>query len=149
MVSHVSASYRTGSNRDDDSPTFILARHKMCHLQRNHILWHVPTYKRSIIKYGKLSAKLSEETPWNKLCVDLTGLYKIRRKGRDNSILKAVTMIDPVTGWFKITLYKNKKATTIANLVETIWLVQYTWLVEIMYDRGGEFLGHKFKNSLI
>ena len=37
--------------------------------------------KQSTIKYGKLPAKLAEETPWNKLCVDLIGPYKIRRKG--------------------------------------------------------------------
>ena len=33
-------------------------------------------------KYGKLPAKLSEEIPWNKLCVDLIGPYVIRRKGK-------------------------------------------------------------------
>ena len=38
---------------------------------------------------------------------------------------------------------------TTANLVETTWLVRYPWPVEIAYDRGGEFLGHEFKNSLI
>ena len=38
---------------------------------------------------------------------------------------------------------------TIVNLVETTWLVRYPWPVEITYDRGGEFLGHEFKNSLI
>ena len=43
-------------------------------------------------------------------------------------------MIDPVTGWFEITQYNNKKSITIANLVETMWLVQYPWLVEITYD---------------
>ena len=37
----------------------------------------------------------------------------------------------------------------IANLVETMWLVQYPWPVEITYDRGGEFLGNEFKNILI
>ena len=37
----------------------------------------------------------------------------------------------------------------IVNLVETMWLVQYPWPVEIMYDRGVEFLGHEFKSSLI
>ena len=37
----------------------------------------------------------------------------------------------------------------IANLVETMWLVQYPWPVEITYDRGGEFLGHEFKNNMI
>ena len=34
-------------------------------------------------------------------------------------------------------------------MVETTWLVQYTWPVEITYDLGGEFFGHKLKNSLI
>ena len=51
-------------------------------------------------------------------------------------------MIDPVTGWFEVTQYNDKKAMTIANLVETTWLVRYTWPVENTYDRGGEFLGH-------
>ena len=58
-------------------------------------------------------------------------------------------MIDPITGWFEVTQYNNKKAMTIANLVETPWLVLYPWPVEITYDRGGGFLGHQFKNSLI
>ena len=57
--------------------------------------------KRSNKKYGKLRAKLDEEIPCNKVCVDLIGPYFIRRKGKkENLHLKAVTMIDPVTGWF-------------------------------------------------
>ena len=36
----------------------------------------------------------------------------------------------------------------IENLVETTWLVQYPWRVEITYDQGREFLGQKFKSSL-
>ena len=43
---------------------------------------------------------MAEETPWNKLCVDLIGPYKIRIKGKYPLILKAVTVIDPITGWF-------------------------------------------------
>ena len=58
-------------------------------------------------------------------------------------------MIDLVTGWFEVTQYSNKEAMTIMNLVETTWLVRYPWPVEIMYDQGGEFLCHEFKNSLI
>ena len=41
------------------------------------------------------------------------------------------------------------KAMTIASLVKTTWLVRYLWPLEIMYDRGGEFIGHKFKSSLM
>ena len=32
--------------------------------------------------YGKLNTKLSEETPWNKLCVDIIGTYKYIEKGK-------------------------------------------------------------------
>ena len=74
-------------------------------------------------KYGKLSVKLAEEIPWNKLCVDLIGPYKIHIKGREPLILKDLTMIDLVTGWFEIRQYNNKKEMTIADLVETMWLV--------------------------
>ena len=88
-------------------------------------------------KNGQLYAKIEEEIPLNKLCVDLIGPYKICRKGGDPLILRAVTMIDPVTGWFELTQYNDKKSTTIANLVNYMWLVQYPWLVEITYDQGG------------
>ena len=92
---------------------------------------------------------MAEETLWNKLYLDLIGPYKIRRKGKDPLILKTVTTIDPVTGWFELAQYSNKKAMTIANFVETTGLVRYPWPVDIMYNQGGEFLGHEFKNSLM
>ena len=37
----------------------------------------------------------------------------------------------------------------IVNLVEPTWLVRFIRPVEITYDRGGELLGHEFKNSVI
>ena len=46
-------------------------------------------------------------------------------------------MIDPVTGWSKVTQYNNKIAMTIENLVETMWPVRYPWPLEITYDQGG------------
>ena len=85
--------------------------------------------KRSTKEYGKLPAKLEEETPCNKLCVYLIGPYKIRRKGKYPLILKDVSMIEPVTGWFEVTQYSDNKAMTIANLVETTWLARYPWPV--------------------
>ena len=105
--------------------------------------------KRPTKKCGKLPPKLAEETPSNKLCVDIIGLYKISRKIKEPLFLKAVTVIDPVTRWFDVTQYSDKKVLKIAKLVETTWLVRYPWQVEIMYNQGGEFLGHEFKNSLI
>ena len=92
----------------------------------------------------KLPANTEEETQRNKPSVDLIDHYKIRRKGKYPLILKAITMIDPVTGWFEVVQYSNKKAMKIANLVETTWLVGYPWTAEITYDQGGESLGNEF-----
>ena len=39
-------------------------------------------------KNGKLLANMAGKTPWNKLCVDLIGPYKICRKGKEPLILK-------------------------------------------------------------
>ena len=72
---------------------------------------------------GKIPAKLAEEIPRKKLCVDIIGPYKICRKGREPLILKVVTMIYTVTGWFEITQYNDKKEMMMTNLVETKWLV--------------------------
>ena len=38
---------------------------------------------------------------------------------------------------------------SIATLVKNMWLVRYSWPVEIRYDQGVEFLGHRLKNILI
>ena len=64
--------------------------------------------KRST-KNGKLPDKAVEETPRNILCVDLIHPNKIHQKGEELLILKPVTMINPVTGWFEMNQYNNKK----------------------------------------
>ena len=58
-------------------------------------------------------------------------------------------MINPVTGWFEVTQYNDKKFMTIANLVQTMWLSRYPWPSEITYARRSEFIGYEFKNNLI
>ena len=58
-------------------------------------------------------------------------------------------MIDPVTGWFKITKYNDKRSISIAKLVETMWLSRYPRLMEITYEKGSEFIGHEFRKPLI
>ena len=58
-------------------------------------------------------------------------------------------MVDPVTGWFEIAQYHNKRAISIANLVGTTWLSRYPRPMEITYDQGSEFIGHEFIKSLI
>ena len=58
-------------------------------------------------------------------------------------------MINPVTGWFEVVLYYDKKEITIANLVETTWLSRYPRPIEITYDQVKEFVGHEFIKALI
>ena len=61
-------------------------------------------------KNGKLPPKSADKITRNKLCVDLMGAYRICREGKQLLELKAVTTIDPVTGWFEITQYNEKKS---------------------------------------
>ena len=58
-------------------------------------------------------------------------------------------MIDPVTGWFKIIQYDDKRAIVIINIVKTTWLTIHLRPTEIMYDQGPEFIGREFRKSLI
>ena len=89
--------------KGDDSPTFVWPGLKESVYREVTYYDTCQHKKRSMVKYGKLPAKLSEETQWNKLCVDIIGPYKILRKGKDPLILKSVTMIYPVTGCFEVT----------------------------------------------
>ena len=45
-------------------------------------------------------------------------------------------MINPVTGWFEIMQYDDKRPISIANLVENTWLTKYPRAMEINYDTG-------------
>lgn len=105
--------------------------------------------KKQTKRYGHLPAKEADAIPWERLCVDLIGEYKIARKGKKTLKMKAVTMIDPATGWFEIIRYPDKRAITIANIVEQTWLSRYPWPTLITYDRGSEFIGHEFRDMIV
>ena len=104
--------------------------------------------KRHNRKFGLLPPKEAESIPWDKLCVDLIGPYKIRRKGQPDLVCRCVTMIDPATGWFEICQYDDKRSITVANIVEQEWLCRYPWPTQITFDRGSEFIGHDFKDMV-
>ena len=68
------------------------------------------------------------------------GTYVIQKNGnKENLNFKAVTMINPITGWSKIAEYNNKYKRKIVNSVETTWLTRYPWPTEIMYDQVSAF----------
>jgi hypothetical protein len=103
--------------------------------------------KRSM-DYSALPPKLAEATPWDKLCVDLIGPYKIRRKGNKDLICRCVTMIDPATGWFEIQQYDDKQSITVANIIEQEWFSRYPWPTQVTFDRGSEFIGQDFQKMI-
>lgn len=79
-------------------------------------------------KFGHIPTKSADTKPWEILCVNLIGPYQIKQKGIEQPlILKAVTMIDPVTGWFEITQYDDKKTVFVAEKFEQTWLNCYPW----------------------
>ena len=49
-------------------------------------------------------------------------------------------MIDPATGWIEIKEIPNKKAITIAEAVEQVWLTRYPKPQVLNFDRGSEFM---------
>ena len=96
--------------------------------------------KKTKKKYGHLPPKKAEVIPWNTLCIDLIGPYTVKEVGKKKWILHALTMIDPATGWFEIAEISDKKADEVANKLEQTWLSRYPWPVEVINDRGNEFL---------
>ena len=71
-------------------------------------------------------------------------------KGRkENLNLQAVTVVNPIMGWFKVAEYNNKHEITIINLVDTTLLTRYPWTTEITHDQGSKFIRHEVRKSLI
>ena len=67
--------------------------------------------KISSKSYVKLPAKVAEDIPCTKLCVDIIVTYIVIRKVKKEILnLKAVTMVDPITGWLRIVEYNNSCA---------------------------------------
>ena len=104
--------------------------------------------KRRSRKFGHLPEKEAEANPWHKMCIDLIGPYKIRRKGQKDLVCKCVTMIDPATSWFELHQYDDKGAITVANIAEQEWFSRYPWPTQVTYDRGSEFIGSEFQKML-
>lgn len=155
LYRHVTAWYHNtlchpGINRTEET----IGQHLWWPKQREYITRYVRSChicqrnKRKKASYGHVPIKEAETIPWDKLCVDLIGPYKIRRKGKKDLICKAVTMIDPATGWFEIHEYDDKQSITVANIVEQEWFCRYPWPTQITFDRGSEFIGEDFQTMI-
>ena len=64
------------------------------------VIFFIAKGEKRFKQYGHLPPKEAEAEPWDKVCIDLIGPYKIGRQGKPDLVCKCVTMIDPATGWF-------------------------------------------------
>jgi transposase InsO family protein len=94
--------------------------------------------KKQRKKYGHLPAKEAEYEPWTTVCVDLVGPYTVRTPTGIHK-LRAMTMIDPATGWFEIKDIPNKEAGTVMDTFHNTWLCRYPRPTHIGFDNGSEF----------
>ena len=99
-------------------------------------MWQITKTKK--VKYGKLPHKEVEAIPWDVLCINLIGPYKINNTNKKLT-LWALTMIDPATGWFFMSAIKAKSANVIANKLEHTWPM-YPRPTKFILDRGAEFM---------
>ena len=95
--------------------------------------------KKKQLKYRHLPPKEAKYMPWQHLCVDTIGPYRIHRKEKKDLVFQAVTFKDPAMGWFELQECKTKKANEISNLIEQVWLSRYPWPEYITFDGGPEF----------
>ena len=80
--------------------------------------------KKNRKKYGKLPAKTAEQIPWQRVNVDLVVPYTITTPKKKHE-LRAMTMIDPVTGWFEIAPITNPDSNTTQRMFDSYWLARY------------------------
>ena len=106
--------------------------------------------KTKKVKYGKLPEKEAEIIPWDTLCIDLIGPYKLKQPNKKMPLeLWALTMIDPATGWFDMVPIETKRADIIANKLEQAWLTKYPWRTKVVLDRGTEFMAEVKKRCYV
>ena len=69
------------------------------------------------------------------MCEIQPGKKRPKKIERKPFILKAVTMIDPATGWFEIAKHDDKWSVTVADIAERTWLTRCLWPDKINLSR--------------
>ena len=90
-------------------------------------------------KYGHLPTKVAETSvPWNRVNVDMIGPYTIQTPTKKHH-LRAITMIDPATGWFEVKDITDASANTCMSAFDDTWLSRYPRPQFIGFDNGNEY----------
>jgi hypothetical protein len=91
-------------------------------------------------KYGHLPAKEAEDSePWKRVNVDMIGPFIVRDVNNVKHELRALTMIDPATGWFEIKDVTRATSAEVSAAFDDTWLARYPRPQYLGYDGGSEF----------
>jgi hypothetical protein len=112
---------------------------------RKDILSHVRTcpqcqkYKKVLPKYAKLPEKQAEDAkPWKHVDIDMIGPYEVKA-ANGNFTLRALTIVDPATGWFEVKDVPNYTANSMQAAFDEVWLSRYPQPEKIGFNGGSEF----------
>jgi hypothetical protein len=96
-------------------------------------------YKKVRPKYGKLLEKQAEDAiPWKRVDLDMIGPYKVKA-ANGNFTLRALTMIDPATGWLEVNDVPDYAANSTQAAFDEVWVSRYPQPEIIGFDGGSEF----------
>jgi hypothetical protein len=94
--------------------------------------------KRTRRKYGHLPPKKAETSPWDRVNVDLIGPYTVKTPSKKYE-LRAMTMIDPATGWFEMAPIVSPTSDEAQRIFDSYWLARYPRPRQCGFDNGSEF----------
>ena len=97
--------------------------------------------------YGHLPPRTATMIPFQTVCVDLIGPWKIDVNHQE-IIFNALTIIDPDTNLADATRIINKTSRHVAMHFENTWLSRYPWPLRCVHDQRKEFIGFEFLNML-
>jgi transposase InsO family protein len=98
-------------------------------------------------KYGHLPAKdIEKSEPWNRVNVDLIGPWSVKTP-KGVRTLRALTIIDPATGWFEMKEIESPDSSSTAAAIDDVWFSRYPRPQIIGYDGGSEFK-HVFAQTI-
>ena len=91
-------------------------------------------------KYGLLPPKEAEPAiPWQRVNLDTIGPLTVRQPNGKNLQLRALTMIDPATGWFEIKDVDEIDSDCCSQAFDDTWLSRYPRPQYLGCDGGKEF----------
>jgi len=96
--------------------------------------------KTSSKKHGLLPGKEAEPAiPWNRVNLDMIGPLKCHQPNGKILELRALTMIDPATGWFEVVDVPKIDSFNCMAAFDDTWLSRYPRPQFLGYDNGSEF----------